>query len=107
MERLYRRTDVFVMPSLVEGFGMVLLEAMSYGVPCIGTKTGGITEIVQDRKNGMLIKPMDTGAISSAVNRMLSDGKLRKNLSKNARITAGKFRFDNLIKKMESVYKEL
>ena len=65
--------DVFVMPSIKEGLGLALLEAMSAGRPCVASATGGIRDIVQDRVNGMLVPVGDSGAIADAILKILSD----------------------------------
>jgi len=53
----YEACDAFVLPSVKEGFGIVFLEAMFYGKPCIGSKTGGVPEVIEDAKTGFLLDP--------------------------------------------------
>ena len=70
LERLYgyyHRADVFVLPSLSESFGQVLLEAMSCGLPIVASSVGGIPETVRHGRNGLLVPPRDAGAIVDAV----------------------------------------
>lgn len=59
---LLRAMDVFVFPSLAEGMGKALLEAMAAGVPCVGTKVGGIPEIIINNETGFLVPPKDENA---------------------------------------------
>jgi glycosyltransferase involved in cell wall biosynthesis len=79
--------DVFVLPSISEGLGLVVLEAMASGVPVICSKVGGIVDMVSDSINGLLVEPGDVNALSEAIIRLLSDADLRKKLSRTALAT--------------------
>ncbi len=70
--------DVFLLPSLHEGFGLVLLEAMSRRVPIIASKVGAIPEIVVDGETGILVQPRDAGGLAAAMTVLLKDRALRK-----------------------------
>jgi len=70
--------DVFLLPSLSEGFGLVLLEAMSRRVPIIASKVGAIPEIVVDGETGILVEPRDVDGLTKAMTRLLQDRALRK-----------------------------
>lgn len=74
--------DILLLPSRVEGFGLVLIEAMASGVPVIAVASGGVTEVVRDEVNGLLVAPTaDAGrAFAGAVTRLLEDGALRSRL---------------------------
>ncbi|HWH59770.1 MAG TPA: glycosyltransferase family 4 protein [Terriglobales bacterium] len=76
---LYSRADIFALPSTGEGFGLVFLEAMAFGKPIIGTNAGGIPDVVQHEREGLLVSPT-VEAISSALRRLLSDPVLRKEM---------------------------
>ena len=65
-------SNAYVMSSIHEGFGMVLLEAMQAGVPIISTSTGGQRDIIKDEKNGILIPPEDPEAIAEAIKKIAS-----------------------------------
>lgn len=65
--------DVFVAPSLYESFGQVYIEAMSYEKPVVGCKTGGVPEVVEDRKTGLLVEPDNPAQLADAVIRLLKD----------------------------------
>jgi glycosyltransferase involved in cell wall biosynthesis len=75
--------DVFLMPSLWEGFGLVLLEAMSKRVPIIASAVSAIPEVVQDGETGLLVPPRDPSALAEALRRMLPDRALRAYLGLN------------------------
>lgn len=67
--------DVFVLPSRAEGLGLVLLEAMACGTPCVGSDTGGIPEILAVPSCGRLVPPGDVDALAAAVAEVLDSGK--------------------------------
>jgi glycosyltransferase involved in cell wall biosynthesis len=81
---LMRKSLVFVLPSRWEGFGLVLLEAMSVGTPIVATKVGGIPEIIEDGKDGILVEPENPEELAKAILRLLSDVNLRSLISSNA-----------------------
>jgi len=76
---LYTGADAFAFPSLYEGFGMPALEALSYGVPVVASKTTSLPEIVGDA--GLLVDPEDEAAMGAALVRILTDNDLRARLS--------------------------
>ncbi len=67
--------DVFVLPSRAEGLGLVMLEAMACGTPCVGTTVGGIPEALDTPSCGRLVPPDDAGALADAMTEVLSSGK--------------------------------
>ncbi len=73
----YRRADCFVLSSISEGFGLVLAEAMSYGVPAISARSAGGLAIVEDEVSGLLAKSNDVRSLSDALIRLYKDGSLR------------------------------
>ncbi|MBI4153741.1 glycosyltransferase family 4 protein [Candidatus Woesearchaeota archaeon] len=79
----FQSADVFVFPTLYEGFGIVFLEAMAAGLPIVTTDTAGNSEIVRHGENGLLVKPKDGKEIAKAVVRLLGDKQLRIRVSKN------------------------
>lgn len=78
MPNVYRGSDIFVLPSENETFGQVFIEAMSSGVPVIGTKVGGIPEIISDNYNGFLVPPDDESILAQKIERVLNDSLLRE-----------------------------
>jgi glycosyltransferase involved in cell wall biosynthesis len=79
------RSDVVVVPSLREGFGRVVIEALAAGVPVIASATGGIVELVRDQENGLLVPAGDAHALAAAIVRVLSDRDLAAHLRDGAR----------------------
>jgi glycosyltransferase involved in cell wall biosynthesis len=75
---------LLVLPSIAEGFGLVLIEAMAAGVPVIATNVPGIRDVVRDGETGLLVPPDDEVALAAAIDRVLGDANLRKKLIANA-----------------------
>lgn len=77
MPKVYQASDVFVLPSENEPFGQVFIEAMSCGIPVIGTKVGGIPEIISDDINGYLVQPDDASRLAQRIEKLLNDDIIR------------------------------
>jgi glycosyltransferase involved in cell wall biosynthesis len=80
-------SDLLVLPSYREGFGMVLVEAGAMGVPVIATDITGCRDVVLDGVNGLLVPPRDAAALTDALGRVLGDDLLRATLAANVRRT--------------------
>jgi glycosyltransferase involved in cell wall biosynthesis len=85
---LYAAADVFALPSYLEGFGLVYLEAAFHGVPSIGTRVGGVPEAVLDEKTGLLVPPGQPSALAAAIRRLRDDPALRRQLGEAAQTRA-------------------
>ena len=83
--------DVFAFPSLYEGLGSVLLDAMQAGLPIVASEVGGIPEVVQHEGNGLLVPPADAGALAQAIRRLYEDRALRERLSAAGRALAQRY----------------
>ena len=81
----YQACDVFILPSLGEGFGIVFLEAMACGKACIGAAAGAIPEVIQEGRTGLLVEPDDASAIAGALVRLLQDDRLRQAMGQAGR----------------------
>ena len=102
--RYLRAFDVFVLPSVKEGFPWVVLEAMAAEVPVIATKVGALPEIIQEGKNGILIEPKNPQQIADAVIKLLDNESLRKSIAEQGRKTViEKFNLDKMIKQYENL----
>lgn len=75
---LYSRADIFVLPSRLETWGDVLLEAMGYGLPCIGVDDDAMSEIIVDGQTGRLVPPEDVPSLTRALIELLGDGGWRR-----------------------------
>jgi glycosyltransferase involved in cell wall biosynthesis len=80
MPKVMAAADVFVLPSISEGLGLVILEALATGVPVVASRVGGIPDVLIHEYNGLLVKPKDPDVLAEAIMRILSDDKLKKRL---------------------------
>jgi glycosyltransferase involved in cell wall biosynthesis len=87
--RFYSRANVFTFPSLYEGFGIVLAEAMQAGLPIVATRIGPVNEIVRKDENALLVPPADSAALAGAIRRLATDPALRDNFGRRSRELAG------------------
>ena len=85
VQRVLGAADVFVLPSVTEGQPMALLEAMAHGLCVVASAVGGIPDMVQDGRSGLLVPPNDPGALQAALRRVLADPQLRARLGAAAR----------------------
>lgn len=81
--KLYAGADIYVLPSLWEGFGIVLMEAMFFGLPIVATDVGAIPELIKDGENGFLVPPADSNLLAAAIDRLIEDPLLRERLGRN------------------------
>ncbi len=92
-------SSIYVMTSRTESFGLVLIEAMSYGIPCVSyTSAQGANEIIDDGKNGYLIKDRNEDEMISKIDLLINDEKLRKKLGKEARVKSKLYSKENVLK---------
>jgi glycosyltransferase involved in cell wall biosynthesis len=101
-------SDVFLLPSIAEAFGLALVEALYEGLPVVATRVGGIPEIVDDGIDGILIPPASADAIAGAVAELLSNPTKRAELAgKGRNKVVEKFSFEKMLRECEAVYSEL
>ena len=99
--------DIFVMPSLQEGLGLALMEAMAQGIPVAGSAVGGIKTLIQDKFNGLLVKPADVSALEQAIITLLKDPALRQSLGARGReFIIKNFSKEEMVQKTEIVYQQ-
>jgi len=100
--------DIFCRPSINEGFGISFIESMACKIPTIGTNVGGITDIITDGKNGLLVLPEDTEALTKTLKRVLQDKNLRRTIAEEGLKTVKeKFTWEIVLREMEKVYAEV
>ncbi len=99
--------DVFVMPSLKEGLGLGLMEAMAGAKAVVGSAVGGIKTLIKDKENGLLVAPQDADGLASAIRELLNDPGRAAIMGNNARLfITREFSLDEMLDKTEEVYKE-
>jgi glycosyltransferase involved in cell wall biosynthesis len=87
VEEYLKASDCFVLPSRSEAFGLSLCEAMACGLPCIGTRVGGIPDFVTDGENGLLVAAGDSEALRDAIWQLYSEEEMARELGSKARAT--------------------
>lgn len=99
--------DVFVLPSVMEGFGIVLLEAMAMGKPVVATTVGGIPEIVEDQATGFLVPPRDSSALAQKIIYLLENPSIREKLGQAGRTRVlDRFSVQHMALQLQDVYGE-
>jgi glycosyltransferase involved in cell wall biosynthesis len=106
LKDFYPVADIFVLvPPKVEGFGMVTVEAMSYGIPVVVSDVCALSEIVEDGKTGLVIKPADVGALTIALEKLIINKKLREQMGENGRARfMQKFTTEAMNKQLLSIF---
>ena len=102
---LYGAARALVMPSLHEGFGFPVIEAMACGCPVIASRAGSLPEIAGDA--GLLVDPLDATAIGAAMERVDDEDPLRRELVARGRERAVRYRWDRCAQETVSLYREL
>ncbi|NLH21865.1 MAG: glycosyltransferase family 4 protein [Methanosarcinales archaeon] len=107
IEELYLTADIFVFPSLLEGFGMVLAEAASYGLPIVTTDAGAIPYLIKDGVNGILVPPGDANSLALAIEHLAASPDLREKFSQANRKLAEKFQWERSLSKITAFLQKL
>jgi L-malate glycosyltransferase len=108
LEELYSLSDIKLLLSEKESFGLVALEAMACGVPSIGTNVGGIPEVIEDGYNGFICEVGNVAQVAEKSLLLLRDDTLYEELSEHALQTARtKFHSSKIVEEYERIYKEL
>jgi N-acetyl-alpha-D-glucosaminyl L-malate synthase BshA len=108
VERLIRLAHVLLMPSEMESFGLAALEAMACGVPAVGTRVGGVPELIADGEDGFLEKVGDIEGQAMRVVQLLTDDALHTRMAQAARQTAStRFCTEKIIPLYEDYYEQI
>ena len=104
----YHNADIFVLPSLSESFGQVLLEAMSCGLPIVASRVGGIPETIEDRVNGLLAEPGCSKSLAGAVRRLAQDPNLCREIgNRNAQLARSHYSWNAVADRYEKIYSKV
>lgn len=104
---LYKAADVFVFPSIYENMPFAMLEALATGLPVVTTKVGGIPEVIEDGRNGFLIKPYDSLRLADRILCLIENPSVASEMGLLGRkIVERKFNWDNIVEQVLEVYNE-
>jgi len=96
--------DVFVLPSLNEGMGRVLVEAMAAGKPIVASRAGGIPDLVRHGRNGFLVEAGNVDDLSAAIKKLLSNKEMREEMGKVGRTMSRNYDAQTMIEKLDVLY---
>jgi glycosyltransferase involved in cell wall biosynthesis len=99
--------DIFVLPSLHEGFGLVYLEAMHCGLPVVASSTGGQTDFLRDGETGFLVPVGDVQALAHSLERLAKDEALRRKMGKFNRGYVKRFHISGVAERYEDVFRRV
>ncbi len=102
----YFSSDIFILFSEWEGFGIVLVEAMAANLPVIASDRGSLPILIKNKQNGLIVEFKNLEKLRKAIKKLLTDKKLENKLIKNGRKTAEKYDWDIINKKVEKIYHE-
>jgi len=99
--------DVFVLPSLNEGMGRVLVEAMALGKPVIASDVGGISDLVIHGRNGLLVPVADFDALADEIESLMTNSEKREKMGYEGKKMAVSYSADSMVRKIDRLYREL
>lgn len=107
-ERIFQEASIYCLTSYGEGFPMGVLDAWAYGIPCIVTPVGGIPDIIQNNKNGLIYPTGDVIALSKQLDKLISDQQLREHIVEQSdKYVNGEFNIKTICTQLESIYLKL
>ncbi|MFO0780554.1 MAG: glycosyltransferase family 4 protein [Candidatus Gracilibacteria bacterium] len=105
--KILKSSDLFVLPSVKEAFGLVLLEAMAAQLPIVATNVGGIPEIVEDRKSGFLVEPGSAEALAKTIIMLLKNKPLREKIAFLGHHQVKRFGIESMVEKTKKIYERI
>jgi len=100
---LFRAGDASLLSSSWENFPHTVVEALAVGTPVIATRTGGVTEVVQDGSNGLVVEPNDLDALTAAIRRFFENEELAARLRANASASVADYAPDRVYGRLEEI----
>jgi glycosyltransferase involved in cell wall biosynthesis len=107
VEKIMPLFDIFVLPSLNEGMGRVLVEAMAAARPVVASEVGGIPDLVKPGENGILVPPGNTQALAAGIMQLIDQPKKAKKMGQLGRRLSRNYMLETMIQKIEDLYEEL
>jgi glycosyltransferase involved in cell wall biosynthesis len=105
--RVMAASDVFVLASLYEGLGVAVMEALALGLPVVATAVGGVPEVVQHGREGLLVRPGRPRELAAALMALLTDAERRQRMADAAARRGTELSIDSAVRRTEAVYHEL
>ena len=102
--KYFHAADIFVLPSFSEAFGIGFIEAMAAQVPVVGTKVGGIPEIVENGKTGVLVESGNSKDLANAITELLGNEDLRQKMITQGKERVEAFNWDKIVRNLEFLY---
>ena len=107
VEDYLRASDVFAFPSIYEALGISLIEAAACGLPAVGSRTGGIVDVIEDGLSGLLVEPGDVDGLTTALDRLMIDEGLRLGMGREAvRIASLRFDFASTVVRYRALFSD-
>lgn len=108
LRSLYQCAEMLVYPSLHEGFGLPVVEAMACGIPVVGTHSGGVEETIEDEKTGLLVERGNATQLADAMVSLLGDASRRESMGRAGRARAAElFSWDRVARELANLYESL
>jgi len=107
VEEIMTGFDLFVLPSLNEGMGRVLVEAMALGLPIVASSVGGIPDLVKNEQNGLLVPPADAAALARAISDLLEDKGKRKRMGEAGKRMCRAYSAEAMMAQINDLYRSL
>ena len=101
---MYAEHEIFVLPSLMEGMPLVILEAMASGMPVITTESCGMADLIEESHDGLFVIPGDTDSLASAIAKLCQDGELRRRLGNAAQEKMKRYTWSASARRHEMVF---
>ncbi|MDA1000287.1 MAG: glycosyltransferase family 4 protein [bacterium] len=105
--RYLEAMDIFVLPSLNEGMSRAVVEAMAAGVAVIASRVGGVPELIEEERNGLLVPPADPVALAGAMERLLADRELRERMGCEGLRQTSEYSVEKMIDRIEALYMKI
>jgi glycosyltransferase involved in cell wall biosynthesis len=99
--------DIFVLPSLNEGMGRVLVEAMAAGLPIVASRVGGIPDLIKNGENGLLVPPAEASAFGKAISDLLSDKEKRNRMGEAGKKVCLPYSAEAMVERINTLYAKL